>query len=141
MRHGVNRLARLLRQQDEGDLGATSTAALATVRSRGPVTLGELAALEQVAPPTMTKVIEKLEARGFVSRRVDPQDRRVCRVTITATGTRYLDRSRARRSAWLAARLGELDPRQIAHVDTTIELLEALIGERDRTEPAGRRER
>src|SRR3954447_23388830 len=88
LRHGVNRLARLLRQQDEGDLGATSTAALATVRTRGPVTVGELASREQVAPPTMTKVIEKLEGRGFVSRRVDPDDRRVTRVTVTATGSR-----------------------------------------------------
>ena len=50
LRHGVNRLARLMRQQDDGDLGATSTAALATVRKRGPVTLGELASLEQVVP-------------------------------------------------------------------------------------------
>jgi DNA-binding MarR family transcriptional regulator len=141
LRHGINRLARLLRQQDDGDLGATSTAALATVRKRGPVTLGELASLEQVAPPTMSKVVEKLEGRGFVSRRIDPHDRRVARVTITAAGTRYLDRSRARRSAWLAERLGELDPGQIAQLDSTIELLEALIGERDRTEPAGRRER
>ena len=99
LRHGVNRLARMLRQQDEGDIGATSTAALATVRTRGPVTLGDLASLEQVAPPTMTKVVEKLESRGFVTRRVDPDDRRVARVTVTAAGTRYLDRSRARRTA------------------------------------------
>ena len=142
LRHGVNRLARLLRQQDEGDLGATSTAALATVRKRGPVTLGELASLEQVAPPTMTKVVEKLESRSFVTRRVDPDDRRVARVSITAAGTRYLDRSRARRTAWLAARLDELDPQQAARLDATIELLEAIIGEPEcRPDANGRRER
>jgi DNA-binding MarR family transcriptional regulator len=60
LRHAVNRLARLMRQQDEGDLGATYIAALATVRKRGPLTLGELAAHERVSPPTMTKVVEKL---------------------------------------------------------------------------------
>ena len=142
LRHGVNRLARLLRHQDAGDLGATATAALASVRNRGPLTLGELAALEQVAPPTMTKVVEKLETRGFVTRRVDPDDRRVARVTVTPAGTRYLERSRARRTAWLEGRLGELEPAQLAELTRTIELLEALIGEPDgRPESAARRER
>jgi len=141
LRHGVNRLARLMRHQDDGDLGATSTAALATVRKRGPVTLGELAACEQVSPPTMTKVVEKLESRGFVTRRVDPDDRRVARVTVTTAGTRYLDRTRARRTAWLAARLGELDAEQRAQLTSTIELLEAIIGEPDnRPEPVARRD-
>ena len=118
-----------MRHQDDGDLGATSTAALATVRKRGPVTLGELAACEQVSPPTMTKVVEKLESRGFVTRRVDPDDRRVARVTVTTAGTRYLERTRARRTAWLAARLGELDAEHRAQLTSTIELLEAIIGE------------
>ena len=142
LRHGVNRLARLMRQQDEGDLGATSTAALASVRKRGQVTLGELASLEQVSPPTMTKVVEKLEARNFVTRRVDPDDRRVARVSITASGTRYLNRSRARRTTWLAARLAELHPDQVAQLADTIDLLEAIIGEPEcRAEAGGRRER
>jgi len=142
LRHGVNRLARLMRQQDDGDLGATSTAALATVRKRGPLTLGELASSEQVAPPTMTKVVEKLESRGFVARRVDPDDRRVARVTVTAAGTRYLERTRARRTAWLAGRLGDLTPTQLTQLTSTIELLEAIIGEPDsRPEPEARRQR
>ena len=140
LRHGVNRLARLLRHQDDGDLGATSTAALATVRKRGPITLGELAACEQVAPPTMTKVVEKLESRGFVTRRVDPNDRRVARVTVTTAGTRYLERTRARRTAWLAERLGQLDPAQRAQLTSAIELLEAIIGDPDiRSEVSARR--
>jgi DNA-binding MarR family transcriptional regulator len=141
LRHGVNRLARLMRHQDDGDLGATSTAALATVVKRGPLTLGELAAFEQVAPPTMTKVVERLESRGFVARRVDPDDRRVARVSATATGTRYLERSRARRTAWLAARLGELDPQQLSQLTGTIELLEAIVGKQCRPEPRRRRQR
>jgi DNA-binding MarR family transcriptional regulator len=142
LRHGVNRLARLMRQQDDGDLGATATAALATVRKRGPLTLGELASFEQVSPPTMTKVVEKLEGRGFVTRRIDPDDRRVARVSVAAAGTRYLERSRARRAAWLAARLDRLAPQQLAQLAGTIELLEAVIGEPDcRPEAAARRQR
>jgi DNA-binding MarR family transcriptional regulator len=141
LRHSVNRLARLMRHQDDGDLGATSTAALATVRKRGPVTLGELATCEQVSPPTMTKVVEKLESRGFVTRRVDPDDRRVARLTVTTAGTRYLERTLARRTAWLAARLGELDAEQRAQLTSAIELLEAIIGEPDgRPETSARRD-
>jgi DNA-binding MarR family transcriptional regulator len=106
------------------------------------VTLGELASFEQVAPPTMTKVVEKLEGRGFVTRRVDPDDRRVARVSVTAAGARYLDRSRARRTAWLAARIGELEPDQVAQLGGAIELLEAIIGEPEcRPEPSSRRDR
>jgi DNA-binding MarR family transcriptional regulator len=137
LRHAVNRLARLMRQQDEGDLGATSIAALATVRKRGPLTLGELAAHERVSPPTMTKVVEKLESRGFVTRHVDPHDRRVARVSVTASGTRHVERARARRAAWLATRLGRLEARQLAQLDSAIELLEAIIDEPEsQTEPA-----
>jgi DNA-binding MarR family transcriptional regulator len=137
LRHAVNRLARLMRQQDDGDLGATSTAALATVRKRGPLTLGELAAHERVSPPTMTKVVEKLESRGFVTRHVDAHDRRVARVSVTASGTRHVERARARRAAWLATRLGRLEARQLAQLDSAIELLEAIVDEPEsQTEPA-----
>jgi DNA-binding MarR family transcriptional regulator len=142
LRHSVNRLARMMRHQDDGDLGATATAALATVRKRGPLTLGELASFEQVSPPTMTKVVEKLESRGFVTRRIDPDDRRVARVTVTTGGTRYLERTRARRTEWLAGRLGELEPTQVASLAGAIELLEAIIGEPDcRPEAAAQRQR
>ena len=139
MRHAVARLARMLRQQDDGELGATATAALATVRKRGPLTLGELAACEQVSPPTMTKVIEKLEDRGFVSRQVDGHDRRVTRVSVTAAGHRYLEVTRSRRTAWLAGRLSDLEPEQLARLASATELLEAVIAEPEPAAPGPRR--
>lgn len=127
LRYAVNRLTRLLRQQDEGGLGATSTAALSSVMNRGPMTLGELAACEQVAPPTMTKVVEKLESQGFVTRQVDAKDRRVSRVTVTASGRRHLDSTRARRTSWLAARLDQLAPDQLEKLTDAIDALETII--------------
>lgn len=131
LRHAVARLARLLRQQDDGDLGPTATAALSTVRARGPITLGELAMSEHVSPPTMTKVIEKLEGRGFVSRDVDAQDRRITRVSSTYEGNRHLEVTRAARTAWLAERLGELDPAIRSGLGDAIAVLEAIVDERD----------
>src|SRR3954447_728059 len=91
LRYSVIRLGRLLRQQDRSGLSPTLTAALATISREGPLTLGELAGREQVAPPSITKVVAKLEAEGLVSRRADAADRRVSRVAITRAGQRRLD--------------------------------------------------
>ena len=127
LRHAVARLARLLRQQDEGSFGATFTSALASVKNVGPLTLGELAAREQVAPPTMTKVVEKLEAHGFVTRTVDQKDRRVSRVTVTPAGRRHLDATRVRRTAWLASRLDQLTADELERLMDAVDVLDKLI--------------
>ena len=127
LRHAVIMLARLLRHQDDGGLGATATAALGSVKVVGPLTLGELAAREQVAPPTMTKVVEKLEAQGFVTRQADINDRRVSRVSITPAGRRFLDVTRLRRTAWLAERLDQMPAEQLAKVADALRGLEMLI--------------
>ena len=87
----IARLARLLRQQDDSGLGPTITAALSTVNKHGPLTLGELAASERVAPPTITKVVDKMEGAGLVERRPHSVDRRISLVSITAAGTARLD--------------------------------------------------
>jgi DNA-binding MarR family transcriptional regulator len=126
LRHAVTRLARLLRQQDEGGLGATATGALASVCVRGPMTFGELAASEQVAPPTMTRIVEKLSALGYVSRQVDPTDRRVSHVTVTPAGRRYVESTRQRRRSWLAARMERLDHDQRARLVDALDVLELL---------------
>lgn len=128
LRRSIARLARLLRQQDEGGFGATATSALATVQHHGPLSLGELATREQVAPPTMTKVVEKLESHGLVKRETDPRDRRVARLTITAAGRRHLDRTRERRTAWLGARLEDLDPSDRRRLAEAIGALEQIAG-------------
>jgi DNA-binding MarR family transcriptional regulator len=79
-----------------------------------------------VAPPTITKVVEKLEALALVQRSLDRDDRRVTRISLTEAGMTYVDRTRERRTAWLATRLAELSPEQLAGIDEMIELLETL---------------
>lgn len=122
----VARLARILRQQDQSGLAPTLLAALTTIGRLGPLTFGEIAAHEQVAAPTVTKAVQKLEAKGLVARRPDPDDGRVCRVAITAAGRRQLEQNRRRRTAWLATRLGELDPDDIARLAAAVDVLEGL---------------
>lgn len=126
LRFSVTRLARLLRQQDESGLAPTLTAALATIAREGPVTLGVLAAREQVTAPTITKVVEKLEARGFVSRQADASDRRVCRVQVTAAGRRQLEAVKKRRTAWLSGRLKTLSPQELERLAAAAEVLDKL---------------
>jgi len=126
LRLSVTRLARLLRQQDQTGLAPTLTTALATIFREGPLTLGELAGAEQVTAPTITKVVEKLESHGFVTRHTDEQDRRVCRVQVTQAGRRHLDTVRNRRTAWLAGRLRTLTPDELHRLAEAADVLEKL---------------
>lgn len=124
--HAVVRLARLLRQQDEGELTPTMRAALGTIAREGPMTLGEVAAIEQVAPPTVTKVVGKLEDAGLVVRELDVTDRRVWRVSLSDVGRRRLETDRKRRRAWLTGRVEGLDPSELDRLAGAIDVLERL---------------
>ena len=116
LRLSVTRLARILRRQDLDALPPTLSSALHSISSDGPLTLGDLAALEHVAPPTITRVVDKLKAKGLVECVQDEHDRRVSRVRATPAGHRYLNRSRTRRTAWLSAVLSELPPEDLARL-------------------------
>ncbi len=126
LRLSITRLARILRQQDPGSLGPTLSSALATVHHAGPITLGDLAAREHVTPPTITRVVEKLEGQGLVTRNVDPQDRRVVHLELTDAGTQYLEATRSRRTAWLASRLEELPAEDLASLAAAAVVLDRL---------------
>ncbi|HEX7095562.1 MAG TPA: MarR family transcriptional regulator [Acidimicrobiales bacterium] len=128
LRISTARLTRTLRQNDDSGLGPTVIAALATVAREGPLTLGELAAAEQVAPPTITKIANKLVERGFVSREVDPDDRRVVRLEVTEAGRKQLDTYRKRRTTWLAARLRNCTPDELATLDEAARIIDRLTG-------------
>lgn len=123
----VTRLARQLRQQAGSDLTPTMRAAVGTIARQAPLTLGELAAIEQVAPPTATKVVAKLEERGLVEREPDTSDRRVVRVVLSDAGRRWLDADRRRRHAWLAARIDALPVGDRQRLRAAVDVLERLV--------------
>lgn len=134
LRLAIVRLARRQRQQSGTGLTPSLQSALAMIEARGPFTLGELAAVEQVSPPTITRIVDKLEDMGLARREPDPDDRRVSRVTVTDVGREQLVESRQRRDAWLRDRLDELAPEDVAALTAAIEPLERLL---DRaTDPA-----
>ncbi len=126
VRIAVLRLARLLRLEGQGDISDTATSVLATVDRLGPITISELATNEHVSVPTMSNVISKLEETGFVSRLRDPSDGRVSRIEITPEGHAYLERTRARRTEWLAGRLDGLSPAELDDLRAGITLLHRM---------------
>lgn len=123
LRHAIARFSRVLRQQDRNGLGATLTAALASVSRHGSPTHGELASMENVAPPTITAVVGKMESLGFVTRESDQTDRRVTRIRITPLGQAELDRARTRRTEWLQAELEALSADDRALLDAAAAVL------------------
>ena len=127
LRLAVTRLARRLRTQLPGELTPSQLATMSSIERLGPITLGDLSAVERVKPPSMTKIVACLEEQGLVSRAVDPSDRRVARVDITAQGRRFLDSSRRRKDAYLAERLRDLDAADRAALERAAAVLERLL--------------
>lgn len=123
----IHALRHAAREDPASGLSAARLSALSVLVFGGPKTLGELAAAEQVRPPTMTNVVQGLAKDGLVRRDADPEDRRVVRVTATAKGKRVLQRARRRRISSLAERLSSLDGDEIATVKQAAELVEAAL--------------
>jgi DNA-binding MarR family transcriptional regulator len=129
LRVAVNRLQRRLRQEALGGLSPGQASTLGTVRRLGQPTLGELAAEEQVQPPSMTRIVGHLVAMGLVSRETDPSDRRSVRVRVTPEGERALQRIRRAKNAFLVRRLDQLGPEDRRRAEELVALLEHLLGQ------------
>ena len=124
----VTRLARRLRQQaDLAGISPTQIAALSTIERSGPMTLGALAKVEQVAPPTITAAVARLEDQGLLKRQVDTVDRRVVRVEVTVAGRKLLEKSRSRKNAYLERRLRDLSSADRATLERAAQILEGVL--------------
>lgn len=121
------RLLRWLRREDErGGLSGPRLSALSVIVFGGPLTLGALAAAEQVRAPTMSRLVKALEADGLVARDADPADGRATILRATATGRRVLTAGRARRVAALARQLASMSERDRLLLARASELIERL---------------
>lgn len=124
-------LLRGVRKQDERTgVGPARLSALSVLVFAGPLRLTELARIEQVKPPTMTKVVAGLEAAGLVRRRHDAADARAVRLEATARGTRLLLEGRRRRVERLASALRPLTAAELhvlARAAAVVERIAAAI--------------
>lgn len=131
LRLSVLRLSRRLRQESAGtgEITPSQLSALSVLAKHGELTLGELAAIERVAPPSMTRIAARLEADGLLERRPDASDRRVARVAISAAGSELLAATRRRGDAFVSAQLRVLSDEERELLARAVPLLERLAGD------------
>ena len=121
-------LLRRVRQQDAASgVGPAQLSALSVLVFAGPKTLGELAAAEQVKPPTMSRIVAGLQRSRLVEITRDPHDARRMSIRPAARGTRLLQKGRQRRIEYLAAHLGTLTRRELSQLRAAADILEKLL--------------
>jgi len=114
LRLSVMRLRRRLSNERHPDnpLSMGAMAVLGCLFRNGDLSVGELAALERVQPPSMTRTVNALEEGGYITRRAHETDGRQVVVALSDQGRTTLLADRARRDAWLARRLRDLTPEE-----------------------------
>lgn len=123
----VLRLSRRIRTNSVDELTPSQQAVFASIAKNGPATIGRIAELEHVQPPSASKIVASLETRGLVERRSDPDDRRCSLIVATPDGHAYLDGVRAAGRSWLAAQLSELDAGNASALVAALPALEQLV--------------
>jgi DNA-binding MarR family transcriptional regulator len=133
LRMALLRVGRRLRQQTHTGITPSQLSALSTVHRHGPLTLGDLAGLENVQPPSISRIVGALEGEGYVERTADDSDRRVALVEITTKGADELDQIRKHRDEWLADRLDALTIENRRRVLDALPAIERLLAEDEPT--------
>jgi DNA-binding MarR family transcriptional regulator len=123
----MTRLNRRVRKaRPVGDLTVTQLSALTSLQLAGALTPRELADVERVQPPTMTRIVAKLEERGLVQRTPHPTDGRQVILAATEGGQAVLGRFQRARDEWLAHRLAALPEEDRDTLRRAAEILEDL---------------
>ncbi len=120
-------LLRRLRQSDKASgISAPRLSALSVLVYAGPRTLGQLADAEQVRPPTMTRLVQAMEAEGYIKRIPDPHDKRVTVLQATARARKLLDKARSIRVSTVEEMMSKLTPSEIKTLGTAAKLIEDM---------------
>jgi len=129
LRTAIVRTARRLRQEAAAEttgLTPTSVAALATIERHGPMTPSEIAKVERVKRPTVTRTLGCLEREGLIDRTPDPADGRSALVSVNGSGRERLRWLRSRKNAYLARRMRDLSPEEVDTLERAAEILERM---------------
>ena len=132
LRPALLKLSRELRRESHS-LGVTGgqVTLLVAIKEAPGIGVAELAARERISKPGMSKAVDRLERAGLVARTPSGADRRRVGLRVSRDGERVLRSVKSKRTAWLAARLRNLDPDDLAAVDAAIEPLSRLLEERE----------
>jgi DNA-binding MarR family transcriptional regulator len=124
LRNGINRVNRRLRQtRPVGDITIAQISALQSLDAAGALTPRELAEAERVQPPTMTRIVARLEEKALVQRTPHPTDGRQVILAPSAAGRELLDDFRRARDEWLAVRLAKLTTDERETIQRAAEIL------------------
>ncbi|HEU4515241.1 MAG TPA: MarR family transcriptional regulator [Nocardioidaceae bacterium] len=128
LRIAVARLTRRIRSERDPDneLSLGQLSVLGSLYRGGACSIGELAALERVQPPSMTRTVNCLEESGYVVRTPHATDGRQVVIGLADKGRETLEADRRRRDAWLAQRLRELTPEERSVLRQAAPILERL---------------
>jgi len=120
-------LLRWVRMADrETGVSPERLSVLSILAYAGPKTVGEIAELELVSPPAISRILNGMEKNGFVARERMEQDRRFVRVVATPKGRRLVDGARGRRLVRMASRLEALGEDELTTLQAATEILERL---------------
>jgi len=125
----IHLLRRVRKQDTKTGEGPARLSALSVLVFGGPKTLGELAAAEQVRPPTMTRIVTGLERSGLAERVKDPEDARRVRICATAEGVAILKRGRKLRVAYLARELSRLSEEEMEKLAEGLDVIQRVLRE------------
>ncbi len=132
-------LLRLVRVQDaKSGIGPAQLSALSVIVFGGPISLNDLARAEQVRPPTMSRIVDGLEAGGLARRRAHPDDRRAVMIEATEKGTGILQKGRKLRVRFLASHLAGLSGAERDHIARAVAALQKALQTRPDTHASGK---
>ena len=121
-------LLRLVRGEDRATgVGPAQLSALSVLVFGGSMSLRRLAAIEQVKPPTMVRIVQGLVGRQLAVSRADPSDARKIRISATRRGRALMLRARKRRVQALADRLATRPDAELRKLRVAVEILQSLI--------------
>lgn len=127
MRRSINRLSRKLRQSALGGITPAQASLLAVIDKYVNPSLGDLAVIEQVQPPSVTRLVKSMEFSGLISCVSDVEDRRCTRVRITALGKKELNAIRKRKTEFLERKLLSLSEHDQMKAKMVADFLENLL--------------
>jgi DNA-binding MarR family transcriptional regulator len=123
----IHLLRRVRKQDVASGEGPARLSALSVLVFGGAKTLGDLAAAEQVKPPTMSRIVAGLARSKLVQITADPQDRRRMSIRPTPRGVKLLHEGRQRRIEYLASHLAGLTPEELSQVAESTEILGRVL--------------
>lgn len=128
LRLACMRISRRVRLESPSDVAPHQFSVLCRL-SDGPRTPRELADIEKVSPPSMTRTVAGLVDAGWVRRADDPSDGRQIILTLSPEGEGVVRETRRAREGWMAQRLDRLTPQEIGILEQAVTLLERVANE------------